>query len=500
MTLAALDELDCSAARSAVLYLPLPSVGSTNNPADICGDYLDASWVAEQLAAISEEAAVSEENAGHRALLNLQLRDLQTDLRPALEDAVILFQGGEEEEERYVDILDRLREYEDTLDNCAPRLPELVDTYFANLVNGGYSEMRSEAPEHYEAEIARFPERQLGFHKSALSHRLGAASYVSAESWVVPVAIEVDKFFETTEQTYRLKDFVNGTVFVLEGRSYARSAELAVSFPMNNYFESRVCATFAQRADEDASPWDYFSSNSATFTKARALTALSRPLDGSSDSQPGGCLIHPAGTLVIVNDGLFRHFLYGAAPLNQVQMLRVHDSLAQAIRSLGIMGALSQLPPEGAPSYDWSLLSDEQFELICYEIIAAHPRFDPSTIRKFGKSRSRDGGRDIEVRENSAQRGGRGRKWIFQCKLITNGSSLSASKVQDVGDMLDKYDVEGFGVMTSALIDAGLYDKLDAVCGKRGISQLNFSRLEIERQLRLSSELRMILRSQRPST
>ncbi|WP_316197046.1 hypothetical protein [Bradyrhizobium sp. SZCCHNS3053] len=489
MTLAALDELDCSAFRSAILYLPLPSVGSTNNPADICSDYLDASWVAEQLAALSEEATVRDESAAHRTLLKLQLAGVHADMRPALEDAVILFQGGEEDEDRYVNILDLVGSYADGLNNCAPRLPELIDTYFANLVNGGYSEMRSEAPEHYRAEIERFPERQLGFHKSALSHRLGAASYVSAESWVVPVAVDVDRFFEITEQAYRLNEFVTGTVFLVEGRSYARSAEHAVNFPMNHYFVARACATFAQRQDEDA--WDYFAARSATFTQLRAQ-ASSDSLGGIDDRRPGECMIHRSGTLVIFNDGLFRHLLYGSAPLSRVEIRRLHESLSEGMRSLADMSGLSQLLPEETQSYEWCVLTDEQFELLCYEIIAAHPRFDSSTIRKFGKSRSRDGGRDIEVRERTAQRGGPGRKWIFQCKLITNGSSLSASKVQDVGDMLDKYDVRGFGVMTSALIDAGLYDKLDAVCGKRDIAQLNFSRLEIEHQLRGSPDLRML--------
>ena len=37
--------------------------------------------------------------------------------------------------------------------------------------------------------------------------------------------------------------------------------------------------------------------------------------------------------------------------------------------------------------------------------------------------------------------------------------------------------------MTSALIDATLYDKLGAVCGKRGVEQMNFSVLELERAL-----------------
>lgn len=61
------------------------------------------------------------------------------------------------------------------------------------------------------------------------------------------------------------------------------------------------------------------------------------------------------------------------------------------------------------------------------------------------------------------------RKWIFQCKLITNSKSLSATRLIDVGDMLEHYNAQGFGVMTSTPVDATLYDKLDAICSKRKI-------------------------------
>jgi hypothetical protein len=55
--------------------------------------------------------------------------------------------------------------------------------------------------------------------------------------------------------------------------------------------------------------------------------------------------------------------------------------------------------------------------------------------------------------------------------------------------MLDQYSAEGFGVMVSAPIDATLYDKLDGVCGKRGIAQMHFSALELERAVARSCAL-----------
>src|SRR3546814_15556971 len=50
--------------------------------------------------------------------------------------------------------------------------------------------------------------------------------------------------------------------------------------------------------------------------------------------------------------------------------------------------------------------------------------FDPDTIRKHGKSRYRDGGRDIEILDMPRPGEDRPRKWIFQCKLVSGKGSL----------------------------------------------------------------------------
>ena len=159
-------------------------------------------------------------------------------------------------------------------------------------------------------------------------------------------------------------------------------------------------------------------------------------------------------------------------------MKSLNETLGVALISTGVNIGFS----EGL-TYDWSRIDDEEFEKLCYDIIYSHPRFNNETIRKLGKSRSRDGGRDIQVYDIPLNSLTPSKKWIFQCKLVTGAGSLSATKLVDVGDMLDYYDVEGFGVFTNTLIDATLYDKLDKLCKKRGVDQLNFSALEIEKEL-----------------
>ena len=134
----------------------------------------------------------------------------------------------------------------------------------------------------------------------------------------------------------------------------------------------------------------------------------------------------------------------------------------------------------------WDKLDDNQFEELCYDVI--NYRHQPTKILKMGKSRSRDGGRDI-VFHTTGRAGQPPVKWIVQCKLIRDGSSLAGSKVQ-VADPVDQYGAGGFCVMTSGVIDSTLYDKLEGVARNRGIEIDWWSRLELERFLARHTELR----------
>jgi hypothetical protein len=324
---------------------------------DICSDLLDASWAAEKLATGSQDAKVVNDYAiEHTTRLKLDLMRPSFDAR-TLEDCVLMFQGGDEDHNRYQGIRDAAADYEDDLDKYVPLLPEIIDDYYANLINGAYDHYRSEAPEFYEEEMGKFPERRVGFHKSALSHRLGAASFASMSGWLVPTSVPIDRFFELTEQKYRLGDFLVGNIFAIEGKSFVYSNDLVAYFPMGRYFKSRVCASFALRDDEDVWHSDLFDWSDSVFTHSPILEAI--PADRSEELQPERerCLVHTAGILVILYDGQFRHFLYDTEPLSQVGIKAIHESLSGLAASFTPLIGLS-----ATPSCDWSTLSDEDFE------------------------------------------------------------------------------------------------------------------------------------------
>ena len=95
----------------------------------------------------------------------------------------------------------------------------------------------------------------------------------------------------------------------------------------------------------------------------------------------------------------------------------------------------------------------------------------------MGKSRSRDGGRDIVFETECL--GKPSTKWIVQCKLIRDDGSLTSKKVE-VSDTIDQYGADGFCVMTTGLIDATLHDKLEGIKRTRSIQYDTWSRLELE--------------------
>ena len=96
-------------------------------------------------------------------------------------------------------------------------------------------------------------------------------------------------------------------------------------------------------------------------------------------------------------------------------------------------------------------------------------------------SRSRDGGRDIEVYTRSRFNQPKS-KWIVQCKLLQRSATLAGSKVQ-VSDVIDQYGAEGFWIMTNGVIDATLHDKLDGIARNRKIGIEKWDYLKIERIL-----------------
>lgn len=132
---------------------------------------------------------------------------------------------------------------------------------------------------------------------------------------------------------------------------------------------------------------------------------------------------------------------------------------------------------------NWSEIDDDIFEELCYDVLYCHPHFDSSTIQKMGKSRSRDGGRDIVIKTKKTPTNEQ-ELFIFQCKYLSAKTSLSAAKISNAANVIIQYGAKGYGVFTSTVIDSTLYDMLDGFNRSINIDvSFCFSKYELERYL-----------------
>ena len=110
-------------------------------------------------------------------------------------------------QDQFDKVWNKICDYEDQLGEYNPLVPEIIDWYFANLVGGVYYELQFDAPDFYIEQITKYPERQVCFHRSAFSSRVGVDCYASTDGWLIPANANLDKFFFTTGQKYLLEDF-----------------------------------------------------------------------------------------------------------------------------------------------------------------------------------------------------------------------------------------------------------------------------------------------------
>ena len=253
-----------------IIYLPLPSIGRTNSHIDICADLRDASFAAEALVKYAGSAkAVHDYPDRNTTRIKLTLKTPTSELKNTLTDCYLLFNGCDEDgkyRERFDDLCNQLYEYEDNIGESNPLVPEIVEWYFSNLVGGAYYEMQSDAPDYYQEQIKIYPERQLGFHRSAYSSLLLHDCYASLSSWLIPNKINLADFFLKMEIEYLPDDFEEGIIFSLEGASFVKSNNQIVYFPMNQYFKSRACASLTMLDPDDECPSDNFAWLDAAFT------------------------------------------------------------------------------------------------------------------------------------------------------------------------------------------------------------------------------------------
>jgi hypothetical protein len=191
-------------------------------------------------------------------------------------------------------------------------------------------------------------------------------------------------------------------------------------------------------------------------------------------------------SFVTFDGGTFRYVMFRDA--FQVLNTKEIDLITSCVQELS-----ADLLEKGSASItrksDWSLVDDEMFEKLCYDLLLRDGRFIARETKKMGTSRSRDGGRDIVTK--AASRSGQSSSnnlWIVQCKFSKSRKSLGRDDVR-LADLIDEYAPAGVIIATNMVIDAGTYDKYEKIKANRKVEIESWDGLFIERLLNKNPDL-----------
>ena len=370
--------------------------------------------------------------------------------------------------------------------------PELANNYWANLINGAYWEMAGyydSEEEFFKETYRKYPEHKYGFWKNVLSTEYDGTIYFSTDSWLIPPKsniIEALKVYSGLETNLILE---KAEIMKYKDSYVILNSSSAVWFKESwALFKSILCAEKTLKKQLPVNPEEdldiiqlsVFQEHSSQRQKMRNDDYKFNLLD----SEKFQYSLSEFGDLLLVEYLGFSHVFFIQDNLNfeEIKNLTEHIPLYSKIQNLISQSCLGNC--------NWDELNDDIFEELCYDIIYCHSKFDSTTIQKMGKSKSRDGGRDIVVKTKKTPTT-ESELFIIQCKFSNNSNSLSASKLPNAGNVIMQYGAKGYGVFTSTVIDSTLYDMLDGFERNMGIdTSIRWSKYELERFFNRNHQLK----------
>jgi len=479
------------------IYFRLESIGVTNSTINIINDFCEVSFYSEKIAPFIKviESEIVDRDTYHK---DFKIKCIAVDVENLINE-LIYFSNSRNEESSELDDVDRLAFYEELSDyelsfnKRVFEFPELINNYWANLINGAYWEIASE---YYESEAEffnktyrKYPEHRYGFWKSARSTKFSEPVYFSTENWIIPPKtnlVNTLKAYSGLENELKIEDadkidFKDSIILINNSTAvyFNQKEQLLNSIKCSEIVLSKVYKKNESintiENDELRVQLNLFNDNKFK----RKLKRNSHNRDSIQiDESKIKFQLSEYGDLITVEYNGFIHVFFYCDALNFEEIKELNEHLnpvyskIQNLINTSISGKCK-----------WSELNDDKFEELCYDILYCHPYFDSSTIQKMGKSKSRDGGRDIVIKTKSSPTK-EPELYIFQCKYYSDSTSLSASKIPNAGNVIMQYGAKGYGVFTTTVIDSTLYDMLDGFSRNMKVdTSICWSKYELERHL-----------------
>lgn len=482
-----------SKASSLTLLFPVPSIGVSNSHLDIISDLLYISFCCEKIAYFINTID-SEFITRDRYYLDFQIRCSANDIDGLTESLIFsskLLNNETTDDARMLEFKDGILGYEDSLNKRLFAFPDIINRYWANLINGAYWEIASEfyesEDEFFRITYKKHPEHRFEFWRSAKAKTFNAPIYISTESWIVPPTTDLIKALQVySGLNFRLelndaeKVEYNGRIILLTNNAavyFNETPKLIKAIECTQTALAKYSSTNIKRLPQEPqiSLWDgiYDKKTRRRSTKQRFEPSLL------------SFKVSEFGDLIVAKYQGFSHvfFVRNALSFEEIKELDHYLFPAFAKTQTLIANSISN-------NCNWLELNDDSFEELCYDILYCHPKFDSATIQKMGKSRSRDGGRDITIRSKGTPTS-ESKLYIFQCKFLSSSSSLTASKIPNAANVIMQYDAKGYGVFTTAVIDATLYDMLEGFRKTNNTDvSITMSKYELERHLNLHQTIK----------
>ncbi len=433
-----------------LVNVELPSIGYCNSHLDIASDYLDALFVGENIYEFCDEIDWTDEYDQASHLRYIQYRIRVHDIDGLLQKARWLAAGINNEDECDQEEFEQVRSYVSDFESDLPfrrvHFVELADNYMLNEITGqSYENIGDETDANVWAEFfPNQPECRFRYFLSAMTSEFGGPCYCSSYDWVISAGLPIETMLRKYGGMNAL-ELTPALIISSKGTDIATNNSVAVRLDHAAFSDPLEMLRETGRVTDE------------TFTAFRM-------------SQDGSILIADLKQWMLVN------FAAGEGRLGKLQL----ESLLNEME-VGTESIRQCLGRPTALACNWNLMSDEQFERLCCEALARCGHYDPARIMKMGRSRSRDGGRDIVTFSNLPLKRSGG-KFIFQCKRIGKDKALGGKNVS-VSDVVDQFNAGGFGIMTSGLIDSTLYDKIEQITATRSLQRDFWDQLRLERFL-----------------
>lgn len=426
------------------------------NHSDIAVYYLEAAFVGQLLYSLDNNVSYTEKPDNHYDLLYIysfkvnsyeKMNEVLDTLRSLLSDDCM---------EKPIDDL------EDFRDRCGKQrvaFPDLVDSYFANELGSSYDWVDDYRDDIY----SEHPEWAYHCWLSASSPECAYPLYVSPNFWLMPSGVN----FRTALEVASDIDAKNINLEVVQSRFVFENT----IYLLGNGKTALISELLHMQTLEVASivfPLEY---DHISVYLSRLPEIHHFYISGNMDF-----LVCEGSTFTYI---LFRGD-FSFATTKQLKYIR--NSAEGWIKGFSAQaGLLFEY------KCDWTLLNDETFELLCYDLTRRDGRFPPSRVKKMGHSKSRDGGRDI-IAYTATRLGSSPKEWLIQCKYSSTKKSLGRNSIQ-LSELIDEYMPAGIIVATNLIVDAGLHDKSKSISENRSIEVEVWDGLEIERRVNQNPDL-----------